>query len=411
MAYDLIDDQALKASIAGVVTRMVQFLKDHGWTVVLPNGAITTTFIDRPDQQLGLLQLARHVNPDQFSTSYDISRVLLSPGVIAPISLEVLSDDSYFKFNLDTINLYTLIHLESSSFGEIYRKAYDVLRNHTDDHRNAVFNMIDRALNGPNPGRDAETRSLLDQWLQRPRRDVFVDNHGKYPSCGDQACNPIAVSDRVPTDYLWQRSPFQLSGGGSGRIENAGIDYILPYWMARYHGVLGADTLRVVSAASGASALAPERSPLSSARIWRAQELSTQPPPQSLGSVSVAVKDSAGVSRWRAFISFLQPDQLRDACGYGPRNSVRHDSKLRQFADRDLCRSSYSCPRPIYRRCEWKRGRGGNSNRNRRWPPCAASGVPMFRFHVQPGPHPAWCRHAYLPLALRHRNAKSIIAR
>jgi hypothetical protein len=27
-------------------------------------------------------------------------------------------------------------------------------------------------------------------------------------------------------------------GGGSGIIENAGIDYILPYWMARYHRVL-----------------------------------------------------------------------------------------------------------------------------------------------------------------------------
>ncbi|HET8824552.1 MAG TPA: hypothetical protein VFM77_05435, partial [Terriglobales bacterium] len=181
VAYDLIDDEALKAGITGLVTRMVQFLKDHGWTVVLPDGTITTTFINRPDQQLAFLQLARHVNSDQFSTSYDISRVLLSPGVIAPILLEVLSDDSYFKFNLDTINLYTLIHLESSSFGEIYRKAYDILRNHTDDHGNAVFNMIDRAVNGPNLARDAETRLLLDQWLQRPRRDIFVDNHGKYP--------------------------------------------------------------------------------------------------------------------------------------------------------------------------------------------------------------------------------------
>ena len=38
VAYDLIDDQALKASIAGVVTRMVQFLKDHSWTVVLTDG-------------------------------------------------------------------------------------------------------------------------------------------------------------------------------------------------------------------------------------------------------------------------------------------------------------------------------------------------------------------------------------
>ena len=313
VAYDLIDDQQFRSSIAAVITRMVQFLKDHGWTVVLPNGTITTTFIDRPDQQLAFLQLARHVNPNQFSTSYDIARVLLAPAVIAPISFDALSDQSYFKFNLDTINLYTLLRLESSSFGDIYRKAYDILRNHTDNHGNAFFNMIDRALNGVNVVRDAETRLLLDQWLQRPRRDLYVDNHGKYPTCSDSesSCQPIPAPDRVTTDFLWQRSPFQMSGGGSGRIENAGIDYILPYWMARYYGVLKADTLRVVSAASGASALAPGAiaSVLGTNLANSTESSRTQPPPQTVGGVSVIVKDSAGVSR-PAAIYFVSPGQI-----------------------------------------------------------------------------------------------------
>ena len=313
VAYDLIDDQTLRSSIARLVTRMVQFLLDHAWTVVQPNGTITATFLNRADQQLAFLQLARHVNPDQFSTPYDISRVLLAPAAIAPIALEVLSNDSYFKFNLDTINLYTLIHLESSSFGDIYRRAYDTLRNHTDDHRNAFFNMIDRALNGPDSVRDAETRTLLDQWLRLPRRDVFVDNHGKYPTCGDpnQACQPIPVPDRVPSDFLWQRSPFQMSGGGAARVENAGIDYILPYWMARYYGIMGADTLRVVSAASGASALAPGAiASVFGANLANSTESSgTQPPPQVLGGMSVLVKDGAGVSR-QAGIYFVSAGQI-----------------------------------------------------------------------------------------------------
>src|SRR5207302_10123927 len=165
---------------------------------------------------------------------------------------------SYFKFNLDSINLYMLIHLESSSFADIYRKAYDVLRNHTDNQGNAFFNMLDRALNGANTARDAETRTLLNQWLQRPRRDLPVDNRGKYPACGNQACNPIPVPDRVTTDFMWQRSPYQLAGGDRGLIETAGIDYILPYWMGRFYGVIAVDTLRVTSAASGATTLAPE---------------------------------------------------------------------------------------------------------------------------------------------------------
>jgi hypothetical protein len=119
-------------------------------------------------------------------------------------------------------------------------QTYDILRRTTDDHVNAHFNMIDRSLKGPDDVRDANTRAYLDQWLLRPRRDVYVDLRGVYPSCGadDVACAPIPVAQRVTTDFMWQRSPFQLAGGGSGQIEGAGIDYILPYWMARYYGVL-----------------------------------------------------------------------------------------------------------------------------------------------------------------------------
>jgi hypothetical protein len=82
---------------------------------------------------------------------------------------------------------------------------------------------------------------MVQQWLQRPRRDLWRDWRGdaRYPPCGeDKACNPISIVDRINTDFLWQRSPFLLFGGGAGKIETAGIDYILPYWMARYYGVI-----------------------------------------------------------------------------------------------------------------------------------------------------------------------------
>ena len=113
-----------------------------------------------------------------------------------------------------------------------------MLRDRTAPHGNAHFNMIDHVLRGPDAARDAETPVLLDQWLQRPRRDYWVDLSGTYPTCGaDRACSPIPVDQRVNTDFLWQRSPFQLSGGGDGTIETAAIDYILPYWFARLYGL------------------------------------------------------------------------------------------------------------------------------------------------------------------------------
>src|SRR5262249_41865099 len=133
------------------------------------------------------------------------------------------------------------------------------------------------------------------------------------------ACSPIPVPDRVTTDFLWQRSPFQMSGGGSGRIETAGIDYLLPYWMARYYGVITADTLTVVSAASGAAALAPG----AIATVFGANLASStassraQPPPQDLSGVTVTVTDSAGVSRAARIyfvsggqVNFVLPDDM-----------------------------------------------------------------------------------------------------
>jgi hypothetical protein len=240
VAYDLVDDLQVRTAIASLTTLLLDFLRGHNWSVTMPDGSISTTFVGRTDQQLGFLQVGRHVNAGRFSTTYDFYRFFFATQVIVPISFEVLDNNSYFKFNLDSINLFNLIRLESSSFSGIYRQAYDVLRRHTDDQKNAFFNMIDRALSGPNDARDADTRRMLDDWLLRPRRDLPTDLRGIYPACGsqDQACVPVPIVDRPRTDFLWQRSPFQLVGQGSGTIETAGIDYILPYWMGRYYGTV-----------------------------------------------------------------------------------------------------------------------------------------------------------------------------
>src|SRR5207247_7064137 len=120
------------------VTRLVDFLRGHNWIVRMSDGKISTTFLGRGDQILSFLQVGRHVNPNRFSTVYDIDRILLSAGMLAPLGIDVASDDSYFKFNLDYINLYNLIRLESSSVKAMYQKGYDIVRNHTSQHHNAL---------------------------------------------------------------------------------------------------------------------------------------------------------------------------------------------------------------------------------------------------------------------------------
>lgn len=240
VAYEHVDDEAVRATAADLVTRLIDRLLDKSWAVTMPNGSVSTVFWLRPDQELAILQVGRQVNPSRFARVYDDMRRDAS-GLGFMIMLEASDPHgSYYKYNLDAIAFFNLLRLEEASSGKrgSYLNAYRTFRNAVSTHGNAFFNMIDRAVGGPEAQRDSETAELLREWLLRPRRDDWVDLRGKYRACGgDRACDPIPVRERVRTDFLWQRSPFLLYGGGEGRIESAGIDFILPYWMARYYGL------------------------------------------------------------------------------------------------------------------------------------------------------------------------------
>ena len=248
VAYDMIDDEAVRAEIRGVVGRMLDYLLRNAWSVRRPDGTFSTTFLQRPDQQLSFLQVGRHVNPRRYALLYLAHRAVLGASVRAPIETECKdTHGSYYKFNLDHINLYNLIRLEpaASPYRVVYLDAFTTLRGPacTGTHPNAHFEAIERGLTG-NAALDAGITAHLADWLERPRRDWFVDHRGdpRYPPCGeDRSCVPIAVEEQVNTDFLWQRSPYLLDGGGDGTRETAAIDYILPYWMARFHGVPGLD--------------------------------------------------------------------------------------------------------------------------------------------------------------------------
>jgi hypothetical protein len=264
VAYDLVEDAQVRAEIKTITTRLLDYLLDKNWQVTMPDGEISTIFTGHPEQRLSFLAVGRRVN-SSFADEYELARFFASLTVGSAIVFEVLEEhDSYFKFNLATINLFNLIRLETdSTYRNRYLDTYNTLRRTTDDHGNAHFNMLDRALRGSaEAARDAATRQMLNDWLKRPRRDVWLDwrSSARFASCGeDRACTPLPIADRICTDFLWQRSPFLLWGGGYGKIEGAGIDYILPYWMARYYGVIQEYQTPKRNASGGATGM-PTRS-------------------------------------------------------------------------------------------------------------------------------------------------------
>lgn len=298
IAYDLVDDPAVKSAVNDLTTRLMAFIAAHRWS---PNDDASNTFLLRPEELYMLLQVAHHVNP----ANSDSGPLLVAPLNVGAIA-DIQGNSSYFKFNLDYMSFYHLIRLRDDAKN---RAAYQIVRGYTAAHQNAFFDIVDRALNGPNAVRDAEAVSLLEQLLQRPARDNFVDNSSTVKLCGSEACDPVPVPLRPPADFLWQRDPFQLSGGGTGLIESAGVDYILPYWMARYFGVIAANAVQ--SAAAPSSAVAPNSlASLYGASLTTVTSQATeQPLPTSLQGVTLSVMDAAGVER-PAPLAYVSPTQI-----------------------------------------------------------------------------------------------------
>jgi uncharacterized protein (TIGR03437 family) len=222
------------------------------------------------------------------------------------VLVDVQSNSSYYKFNLDYMTFYNLVRLQNNSDN---RGAYQIVRNYTASHQNAFFDIVDAALAGANASRDAEMRSLLDQWLQRPKREIYVDLSHTVPVCGSEACQPIPVPLRPTVEFLWQIDPFQLTGGDDGTVECSGIDYILPYWMGRYYGVIGDGAVQ--SAAAPSSAVAPD----SLASLYGVNlapgvaQATAQPLPLALGGVTLSVADAAGTGR-AAPLLYVSPGQI-----------------------------------------------------------------------------------------------------
>ena len=297
-AFDLVDDAAVKSDISDLATRLIGFVAQHQWS---PNDDISNTFVLRPEELQMLVQVARHVNP-----SNSISGPFLVLPVETAVLVDVQSNSSYYKFNLDYMTFYNLVRLQNNDDNQ---GAYRIVRSYTASHQNAFFDIVDAALEGANASRDAEMRSLLDQWLQRPKRETYVDLSHTVPVCGSEACQPIPVALRPTVEFLWQIDPFQLTGGDDGTIEGSGIDYMLPYWMGRYCGVIADGAVQ--SAAAPSSAVAPD----SLASLYGANlapgvaQAALQPLPLALGGVTLSVTDAAGATRTAPLV-YVSPVQI-----------------------------------------------------------------------------------------------------
>lgn len=240
---------------------------------------ISPLFVYVPMARLNMAQGARHVAREAGTLHQTAfweavwQEELATQGPILALSMEIDSvepNSGYYKYNLHHLTGFSVIRLEEDpAVAEVFRQAFSVMDHTTGDDVNAHFETITYALTGEADRRD-QAITHLREWLDyrarirlggwttnstrcevdvvcvpRDRLEVVIrDADGAeaaaipfFPgtSTGLRAARPLPVADRPPTDFLWQRPPTQLDGFEPETHQAPGIDYLLPYWMLRYH--------------------------------------------------------------------------------------------------------------------------------------------------------------------------------
>jgi hypothetical protein len=115
-------------------------------------------------------------------------------------------------------------------------------------HKNAYFDYITASQGPAGLVTAGEIEAAADQlagFVAPPKARVAVNNAGSYPAdsdCAGQSSVPIDVGDRVPSDFIWQHHPFELATANpTPQLVYAGADYLVAYWLGRYHGYLTDD--------------------------------------------------------------------------------------------------------------------------------------------------------------------------
>jgi len=118
--------------------------------------------------------------------------------------------------------------------------------------KNSFFSFI---YAGVAPGVSAaipgEAKTQLAQFPPPPRIRVAVNltQDPKYlphqDGCPDQTqhTGAVDVGERVVSDFLWQRHPWGLFDAGDPAMTYPGVDYLVAYWLGRFHNFIHDDTV------------------------------------------------------------------------------------------------------------------------------------------------------------------------
>jgi len=262
VVYDLVADEDLKKRLRGAVSRIADHLIDHGYDLTDLHGGPTRwgrydeayfeTDDGREERALRSLELLSHLKAAYHMTGnsrYDreYRKLIDEMGYHKNTTtyLKLRQELNYSDEELAMLSYYPLFRFEKdATLLGVYREGLEQWWVNIRREANPLWIFIYAFCN---PARRAPleeaARTLyripmdLIKWSVKNshRRDAPIDTSPERHS-------RVQTSRLLPPDerrvMKWNGNPFQLDDVGSGRGEDDGAFFLLPYWLGRYHGFL-----------------------------------------------------------------------------------------------------------------------------------------------------------------------------
>ncbi len=261
--YDLVADENEKREIRALVERMTSHIIDHDFQLIDLDGKRTRwgwwgpAAIWEDADETGLralhilshLRVAMHItgNP-KFEAAYnDLIRTHKYHLLLRNQKINIPGRVNHSDDELAFLSFYPLLRYEKDPvLVPIYREGLERSWQIERAERNPLWNFIYGAGTSSKEFDLLESMATLQEipldlisWTvtNSHRLDVELD------AAADRFGRRQSALTVLPYDELpmmkWNGNPYRLDGGNGGRSEDDGAYFLLPYWMGRYHGLIG----------------------------------------------------------------------------------------------------------------------------------------------------------------------------
>ncbi len=260
--YDLVADETEKEKIRSVITRMTDHILNNNFQLIDTDGKRTRwgwwapeDIWEDPDEtglralhMLAHLRTAFHITGNaryeqayqELITKHRYHLLMRNQKINYPGRINHSDDELAF------LSYYPLlIYEKDAKLREVYLQSLERSWQVERPERNPLWNFIYAACSGAKEfDREDSIRTLreipmdLIEWTVTNSHRLDVPMDLLADRFNRKQALIVLPYDELPMTK-WNGNPYRIDGGNGGRTEDDGAYFLLPYWMGRYHKLIG----------------------------------------------------------------------------------------------------------------------------------------------------------------------------